>query len=530
MQPPESSQLFSIELLRDNTRLPVTASRRSIYEKLPDGIWRERWQIQNPSASIRKLVSFSATPYSLFALTTDGAYMGDFKSGTWSKIFNGKTNTDKNVLSFGINPANPNHWFLGTASGLFESDNAGKTWFRFTRFIKNKPVSVIRLSRHEMFVAAGDRLFRSTDMSSFETVFSFYPSSSGFENTGDQNLITDENEETLPAGADIFIHELILRDNGCSRLWLATEKGVFESSDCAGTWQTLPSNGLREIAVHYLVFSEKAAALFAGTTNSIYRFSLTERRWQEVYQGLSHPRPYGLTITEADDPALLAVTDDGFVVRSLLAGELSGHPQWLPSPKRVDLFKALINLEPSVRQVQQRVIRYGNLTNAKINRWHAASRLSALLPDLSFGRDFSRSNNTDLDRGSTSTPDVYINGPDDVNHGWDFDVSWDLGDFIWSSSQTSIDNREKLMVDFRNDLLSEVTRIYFERRRLQTEMLFTEPSEEYTHYEKLIRLEELTALLDAMTNGFFSKHMEKVYLQHPELEQLWASQNVAKKR
>ena len=41
---------------------------------------------------------------------------------------------------------------------------------------------------------------------------------------------------------------------------------------------------------------------------------------------------------------------------------------------------------------------------------------------------------------------------------------------IFSTEQTSIDVRSRLMVQLRDDILDEVTRLYFERRRLQLEL------------------------------------------------------------
>jgi hypothetical protein len=95
---------------------------------------------------------------------------------------------------------------------------------------------------------------------------------------------------------------------------------------------------------------------------------------------------------------------------------------------------------------------------------------------------------------------------------------------IFSSSQTSIDSREKMMVELRNDLLSEATRIYYERRRLQIDLVFTPPASEQEHLENLLRLDELTSLLDGMTDGFFSKRMERLYDERPDFNRLWTFQ------
>ncbi len=133
------------------------------------------------------------------------------------------------------------------------------------------------------------------------------------------------------------------------------------------------------------------------------------------------------------------------------------------------------------------------------------------MPSFSIGTDYGRSNNVDLDRGSTTTPDVYISGPDDTDEGWDMDLRWNLSDMIWSSSQTSIDSREKLMVELRNELVADMTRIYYERRRLQMEILFSGTASAKEHFEKLMRMDELTALLDGMTGGHMSEHLSRIY-------------------
>jgi len=113
----------------------------------------------------------------------------------------------------------------------------------------------------------------------------------------------------------------------------------------------------------------------------------------------------------------------------------------------------------------------------------------------------------DLDRGGTKDPDQYIAGPNDWDKDFDIDLTWDLGDILFSPSQTSIDVREKLMVELRDELVSEVTRLYFERRRLQLGLLVLEP-EEKKMMDQWLRLDELTAQIDGMTGGFFSKRIK----------------------
>ncbi|MFH1767939.1 MAG: hypothetical protein ABH858_02100, partial [Candidatus Omnitrophota bacterium] len=85
---------------------------------------------------------------------------------------------------------------------------------------------------------------------------------------------------------------------------------------------------------------------------------------------------------------------------------------------------------------------------------------------------------------------------------------WNMGELIWNDDQTSIDTRSKLMVELRDDIMNEVTRTYFERRRLQIEILTSPPRDLKVSLEKELRLQELTADIDALTGGYFSEQLE----------------------
>jgi len=155
----------------------------------------------------------------------------------------------------------------------------------------------------------------------------------------------------------------------------------------------------------------------------------------------------------------------------------------------------------------QMAIRYAEVYPEKIARWRRQAKFRALLPRMSFS----------IDRGWSDTYEIYtssstsywISGPNDRTEGWDINFSWDLADLIWNPSQTSIDVRSKLMVQLRDDIVDEVNRTYFERRRLQVELLTDPPADLNTRLKKKLRLEELTASLDGYTGGDFSKGIEK---------------------
>ena len=124
------------------------------------------------------------------------------------------------------------------------------------------------------------------------------------------------------------------------------------------------------------------------------------------------------------------------------------------------------------------------------------------------GVDMNRDWNFNDSIWGTSSGSHYI-GPDDKSFGkdigFDISLSWDLADLVWSTDQTSIDNRSKLMVELREDILDQVTRLYFERRRLQVQ-LQTESLAEESILTHELRVDELSALIDGFTDGKFSAY------------------------
>jgi hypothetical protein len=158
--------------------------------------------------------------------------------------------------------------------------------------------------------------------------------------------------------------------------------------------------------------------------------------------------------------------------------------------------------EPGIEEVQQAAIRYAEVEPEKIACWRRNAVIRTLLPELSLDYDKTIYGSV----SSTTGKSVFATGPYD----WGFSLKWDLADIIWNPSQTSIDVRSRLMVKLRNEILAEVNRLYFERRRLQIE-LFREPSPDSDKkLKKELHIAELTAQIDGLTGGYFSWKLEKM--------------------
>ena len=63
------------------------------------------------------------------------------------------------------------------------------------------------------------------------------------------------------------------------------------------------------------------------------------------------------------------------------------------------------------------------------------------------------------------------------------------------------------LVQLRDDILDEVTKVSFDRRRVQVDLVMNAPGDPKARAAKDLRLDELTANLDALTGGWFSQRV-----------------------
>ncbi len=504
--PPATSPLKYLSADLFSSRQILVASEHEVFHMTGGTSWQNLGRLNASGETIQRLVrTFSEE---LFVLTDRSLWRFDPAQTKWENVFERHSQAQPFVLSFAVWTNPETLWLVGTADGLFVSRDRGKTWTPDSRLPSHGPVTMVSATADHLFLISNRILYRIEESAHTRAVF-LLPSGGASQE--------DLPSDTPPSPADSSESELLTTAPFrpvlisaipfVKTLWLSTLEGVAQSEDEGLHWQMLPDTGLENTRVNTLAYAEKNAVLFAGTPSGAYAYRRQSRRWQALSGEASHRDTVSLAVLAGERESLAAVTS-GELIEQVVTPEVFFQSPRIPSPEKESLFEQIQLAEPTMRSVQNAVVRYGNLSSEKIHRWQSESRVRALLPSFSLNRSLSRSKSIDLDRGGTADPDRYITGPEDVSHGFDVTVRWELSDLVWSSSQTSIDSREKLMIDQRRDFLAEATRIYYERRRLQAELLFSEPNELSLNYEKKLQLDELTGQLDALTGGWFEKALE----------------------
>jgi photosystem II stability/assembly factor-like uncharacterized protein len=489
-----------------------------LYSSLDSGKnWKE---LTSLGTRVRINHVYFADNEQIFLLTSEGVFESQNGGKSWTKNFSG-LGKEQNALTLAQDPQHSNIFYLGTEGGVFKSENNGKTWQKETNDLARHAVRDLAADPEngEIFIASEKGLYRAIPrLDRLERVYTVQTSE--VENTAEE--IEEADFETVTKRDEIS--KVLVAPSFQNEIMMATTDGIYASDDEGNHWERFPMSGIGNTKALDLAYSQKTGTVFAATEKGVFALERETNRWKELTAGLPSSGVDQLQLISSNPEILYASTERG-IYRIPITPEIFKLETPIEVPAdRWNLLTELFRYEPPVRAIQKQAIRYANVSNWKTRRWQLSSRLRALVPSFSVGKGFSTSNNVDLDRGGTSEPDRFINGPWDANKSWDFDLNWNLSDLIWNSAQTSIDSRDKMMVELRNDILSEITRLYFERRRAQTEFILNPPEDPLETANALLRMDELTANIDSLTNGFLTKSLIDIYRQNPKFEKLWESE------
>ncbi|MFT5681794.1 MAG: hypothetical protein ACI8RZ_002712 [Myxococcota bacterium] len=164
-------------------------------------------------------------------------------------------------------------------------------------------------------------------------------------------------------------------------------------------------------------------------------------------------------------------------------------------------------VEPDVRQVQAMAQGYARTNPELVDGWLTASRRAYLLPKLNLQYEKELELYDTFTYEADDAGDAFIEPYGtraDNDDKYVVKLEWRLDKLVMSSEQIRVINESQDIVKLRDKVLDEVTRLYFDRRRLQVELLLAPAGDLRTQLENELRLQELTANLDALTGGSFT--------------------------
>lgn len=168
---------------------------------------------------------------------------------------------------------------------------------------------------------------------------------------------------------------------------------------------------------------------------------------------------------------------------------------------------ALYEWEPGIREVQEAAIRYAFTNRATVASWKKRVRSAAWLPDFRVKFDQTRGAEYRL-KGVPGTSSEWAEKEGDgLSYG--IQMTWSLGKLVFNADELKVHREAQRIAEMREEIMHGVTRIFFERRRLQINQHLNPPRTVRAAVSRRLAIERLEGLLDGVTGGWHGKELKK---------------------
>jgi hypothetical protein len=224
----------------------------------------------------------------------------------------------------------------------------------------------------------------------------------------------------------------------------------------------------------------------------------------------------------AGSAAVRALAGDASVLFAAAdTGLLAGEP---PAPRPASASPAApaldLSEEPGIERVHQAALAYLRLGPGWMDGLKQGVGRRGWLPIVALhgglARDTTRT--TAWDEAVTggalwSLVDRDHDRTDDYDVGLTF--SWDLGDLSYNPEEIDVSREAREVIELRDDVLDEITQLYFERRRVIAQLQLLPDPGEAEQLRLRLRADELAAGIDAWTGGWFGRLTGRLTAQTP---------------
>ncbi|MEI8350599.1 MAG: hypothetical protein WCI77_10670 [Candidatus Omnitrophota bacterium] len=358
--------------------------------------------------------------------------------------------------------------YLGTSNGIYVADENVLKWRKISGLDAEVQVYFIEPSEKKLYLATSRGVYVLSDNDTLERVYVLRDK----ETSG---------EEESGVSANIVKIDIFNKD----RVWLGTSRGIILSNDAGRTWEKLYIEGVDNLNIYSVAQTAlEKDTLYVCGPKGFFKIDLANKRSTQIFEGLSSCEIFWLDFSNAGE--IYLATSQGLFVN-----------EYFTPPSKSASVEEMLSKEPSIAEIQQAALRYNEVHPDKIKKWRNALKFRGLFP--TFNLDYDKT----VSVYQSATVDRAYVGPRD----WGASFSWNVGDLIWNTYEDDIDTRSRLNTQLRLDILDEINRVYFERLRIKREIAQASLSEE-EFFQKNLRLQELTAIIDGYTGGYFSKKQE----------------------
>lgn len=499
----------------------------------------------------------------IFIGTGGGVLVSSDGGNTWKDF--GTTQLQKDIngnTSINWTHINDRNIYIATSFGAYISKIDNPKWEKIFESTKTESSNInsLTISNNKVYLTTNDGFWicygnecnrlnkgleADNDSSNYETFYAldhkgnlFLGTSNGIYNFNEESISWHKISDGIQGLPDNRINARHLLIDKEGSLWAACGTGVYFSQDHK-TWEKI-SNGIKKNDAGFqeaYYFFQDTDKLYVACASGIYYLEEEEKNWKDFSFGIrtkeSSKNVYWL---EKVYENYLAATDEGlFIYNNQDSNQQNTYPLKGMVEADFAIFEAI---EPSVIEVQKQALRFASLPTTKdYKKYRTQARLRNLFPRISFDINTTgtRTNYYELDKGISTN--IALNNAFDSGRttrlerdGRSFKqlgVFWNTDQLIYDNEIVDILNHARLSANIKENLLDDVTRIYFQRKRMQLGTLVSPPNKENEKLAKNLEIAELTGQLDSRTGGWFSKEIERRKRKLQKTKNIWEKWSVS---
>lgn len=422
-------------------------------------------------------------PNDVLAATADGLRRSRDGGYSWPLVLTGPTPRERSINHLARHPNDPDVIYAGTGRGLQISTDGGGEWepagHPFVVASDIRWVDFDRTRRDVFYVGATWGLLRTED--------------------GGKNFGLAYRSSWPPQS---LVRQVQIDPHRPEKIWLATADGLMVSEDDGQTFER--AGGLLFVGTNVKCLSPGTAPghMIAVTDTEIWETRDGGQNWQIALFGrVQWKITYGMF--EVGRPESMLVLTEAEVLRY-------GPPRRARpvSEALLDRYRRTVADEASQSRAVTAALKQAGLYRPDRIRFRRNARWASLLPRVQvlYGwREFKLDADT-LELLQTAEDALDATSLRSGSQAWDAWAvfgTWDLAPLVFSRSEAPIARVGRTNTYGEWSVRSTVINMYQERRRLLFEAFVDERPDPRAELMRRLRIEELTAHLNAMTGGLF---------------------------
>jgi hypothetical protein len=164
--------------------------------------------------------------------------------------------------------------------------------------------------------------------------------------------------------------------------------------------------------------------------------------------------------------------------------------------------------EPKAREVQEKALHYATAEPERVDEWLRRARIAPAFPSLVVSAGKGIDSNASV-RGKVGDANV-VSKRDASDFNVHVKLEWKFSELLFNRNELYVAREAFRMGVIRERILHDVIKTYTERRKAQLKSLTSDTMTPVERAELNLYIEELTAVLDGLTGGWFGEKISKL--------------------